>query len=262
MQKKTAAAWFARAQTQVVCGPWAHDTIGNRDCHGVDFGPAAALDTTDLKLRWFDHWLKGVDNGRGPRAAGALFRHGRGAVAETPRPGPPTGLTQRTWRSGQRRQTPNGAQGDGRLDPKPGGTERKRTAIAYDPQDPVPTLWSIKLTAGGFGPAERGAPAGHPHLPHGRLLRRTWRSWGLRKWSSTPPPRPPIRTGFARLVDDEPDGRAVEVCYGMVRARHRHSWDSEAFITPQRGGGIPHPSRRHGVPVPKGPLHPHRDHQQ
>ena len=37
---------------------------------------------------------------------------------------------------------------------------------------------------------------------------------------------------FARLVDDDPEGRAPEVCYGMVRARHRNSLDREELLTP------------------------------
>jgi len=37
---------------------------------------------------------------------------------------------------------------------------------------------------------------------------------------------------FARLVDEAPDGPALEVCYGFVRSRHRHSLQSEDFLTP------------------------------
>ncbi|MCD6334501.1 MAG: CocE/NonD family hydrolase [Candidatus Latescibacteria bacterium] len=37
---------------------------------------------------------------------------------------------------------------------------------------------------------------------------------------------------FVRLVDEAPDGPALEVCYGMMRARHRHSLDREEFLTP------------------------------
>ncbi|MHA1331560.1 MAG: CocE/NonD family hydrolase, partial [Candidatus Hodarchaeales archaeon] len=37
---------------------------------------------------------------------------------------------------------------------------------------------------------------------------------------------------FARLVDEHPKGPALEVCYGMVRARHRNSLDREELLTP------------------------------
>src|SRR5580692_4892132 len=31
--------------------------------HGEDFGPAASIDLQRDYLRWFDYWLKGMDNG-------------------------------------------------------------------------------------------------------------------------------------------------------------------------------------------------------
>ena len=37
---------------------------------------------------------------------------------------------------------------------------------------------------------------------------------------------------FARLVDEHPDGPALEISYGMVRARHRNTIDREELITP------------------------------
>jgi putative CocE/NonD family hydrolase len=37
---------------------------------------------------------------------------------------------------------------------------------------------------------------------------------------------------FARLVDEDPDGPALEVCYGMVRARHRKSLKAEDLLSP------------------------------
>ena len=44
---------------------------------------------------------------------------------------------------------------------------------------------------------------------------------------------------FARLVDEHPaegedrsSGRALEVCYGMVRVRHRNSLDAEELLSP------------------------------
>jgi len=41
-------------------GPGAHKGIDY--VHG-DFGPQARVDARMLQLRWFDHWLKGIDNG-------------------------------------------------------------------------------------------------------------------------------------------------------------------------------------------------------
>ena len=57
----------ARAAQKLLIGPWAHlfpytspTSTGTGD---IDFGPAALVDLHEVQLRWFDHWLKGVDTG-------------------------------------------------------------------------------------------------------------------------------------------------------------------------------------------------------
>ena len=37
---------------------------------------------------------------------------------------------------------------------------------------------------------------------------------------------------FVRLIDEDPNGTALEMSYGMVRARHRNSLDREALLKP------------------------------
>ncbi|HEY4387599.1 MAG TPA: CocE/NonD family hydrolase, partial [Ktedonobacteraceae bacterium] len=66
-------------QSQLLIGPWSHmnrtNTIGE-----IDFGTAASNAFIDLKstmesihLRWYDHWLKGIDNGVTQEAPIKLF---------------------------------------------------------------------------------------------------------------------------------------------------------------------------------------------
>ncbi|QAY65898.1 CocE/NonD family hydrolase [Paenibacillus protaetiae] len=53
-------------------GPWEHGPNRARDLHGVAFGEDAVVYDYDINvLRWFDHFLKGIDNGieREPRAS-------------------------------------------------------------------------------------------------------------------------------------------------------------------------------------------------
>jgi putative CocE/NonD family hydrolase len=56
---------------RIVLGPWPHALNSFRDCRDVHFGDNAVdLDYDTRILRWFDHYLKGVDNkeDQGPRA--------------------------------------------------------------------------------------------------------------------------------------------------------------------------------------------------
>ncbi|MEW6756446.1 MAG: CocE/NonD family hydrolase, partial [Candidatus Latescibacterota bacterium] len=56
-----------------MCGPWNHPGLGRRRTGEIDFGPQAEVDLPDLVIRWFDHWLKGVDNGVDREPAARYF---------------------------------------------------------------------------------------------------------------------------------------------------------------------------------------------
>src|SRR5262249_37741645 len=48
---------------KLVLGPWGHTNVATRMAQGRDFGEAAIIDLPRAYLRWFDYWLKGVENG-------------------------------------------------------------------------------------------------------------------------------------------------------------------------------------------------------
>ena len=59
---KEAKSEVARKGSHLIIGPWTH-AIGRRKVGDIDFGSDAALDITALRIRWFDYWLKGIQNG-------------------------------------------------------------------------------------------------------------------------------------------------------------------------------------------------------
>ena len=50
-------------------GPWTHPQAGSitrpatTNAGDRDFGLLSLLDTREIELAWFDHWLKGIANG-------------------------------------------------------------------------------------------------------------------------------------------------------------------------------------------------------
>ncbi len=52
----------SREGQKLLIGPWTHCEPGTK-AGPVNFGGEAAVDVDELALRWFDHWLKGIDNG-------------------------------------------------------------------------------------------------------------------------------------------------------------------------------------------------------
>lgn len=226
--QENARTEVARTQTKLVLGPWNHGGIGKRKIGEIDFGPQAQLDTTDMIIRWFDHWLKGEDNGIDREPAVRYFVMGS-AKWKTAGTWPPEGTSQTMLHL--RSQGDAGCvEGSGLLALDAPGDE-PTDSYTYDPHDPCPTLWTRDLFT---------VPSDRRQLEHRQDI----------LYYRTPPLDEEIEIVgypevilyasssatdtdfFARLVDEHPDGPAIEVCYGMVRARHRHSLDREDLLTP------------------------------
>jgi uncharacterized protein len=72
-------------RSRLIMGPWTHGDRSLSYAGDVDFGPAATLDGQvasdfwELRLRWFEHWLRGVDNGVDAEPAVRYFVMGGGS---------------------------------------------------------------------------------------------------------------------------------------------------------------------------------------
>ena len=207
----------ARRHSKLIVGPWNHPGLGQREIYGVDFGPAAQVDLQDIIIRWFDHWLKGVDNGVEEEPALRYFVMGSGQWREAPT-WPPPESGRSTYFLGP--ATLRRAAGEDGFQ-----------EYTYDARDPVPTLWTRELFS---GPADRRRLQYRDDILYYRSqpLTRAVEVVGcpeVELWISSSAPDTDF---FARLVDEQDGGPALEVCYGMVRARHRHSLDREDFLVP------------------------------
>ena len=56
---------------------WSDRGATGRAKSGIDFGDHAHVDTHAIELRWFDHWLKGIDNGVDREPPVKIFVMGR-----------------------------------------------------------------------------------------------------------------------------------------------------------------------------------------
>lgn len=218
---------LAREQTKIVVGPWSHASLGQRQYGDIDFGPQAQVDMSLMTIAWFDHWLKGLDNGVRDWPACRYFVMGTQQWQHATS-WPPPAAAQTLYLHSPGRANPVATAGTlaaGAPDAEP------PDEYVYDPRDPVPSLWSAEMftTATDRRRLEhradilyyRTAPlaadvtiAGHPEVV-------------LYAASSAPD-----TDFFARLVDEDPQGPALEVCFGFVRARHRHSLQQEDLLVP------------------------------
>lgn len=195
----------------------------------------ARFDYWGLYVHWFDHWLKGVENGvtSGPRVR--LYVMGRDEWrAESEWPLARTRFTPYYLSSGGHA---NSQQGDGVLGvevPVPEGAD----AFVYDPENPVPTLGGTfccvgKLDEypGAFDQSEiarREDVLVYDTPPLREGLEVTGPVEAVLYVSSTAPD-----TDFtAKLVDVYPDGRAFNIQEGIARARYRAGLDREVWMSP------------------------------
>ncbi len=89
LQAKHALTGSARRKSpaRLIIGPWNHVAMRGRGASNVgevDFGPDAYWGDVvynDLRLRWFDRWLKDIDNGVDDEPAVRLFIMGGGSGA-------------------------------------------------------------------------------------------------------------------------------------------------------------------------------------
>jgi len=228
--QKNARGKKAREQTKIIIGPWNHANMGSREQGDFDFGPNARIDMQQMQIRWFDYWLKGIDNGIDREPAVRYFVMGLNRWKTSPC-WPPESVEEKVLYLS--------SEGSDHLSEKRGMLSSKiKNGIlfdtyTYDPLNPVPTLWG---------------PACFYNVSDRRLL--DYRNDILR-YCTKPLAKDIMVAGnpqvflyasssapdtdfFARLVDENPEGRAMEVCYGMVRARHRKSFDAEDFLIPGR----------------------------
>ncbi len=94
-----------------------------------DFGPTARIDGRMLQLRWFDHYLKGIDNGVDKEPPVDIFVQGDN-----------TWRKENEWPLKRTRYTNFYLHEGGRIDTiAPTGAEKEDT-YTYDPADPTPYL--------------------------------------------------------------------------------------------------------------------------
>lgn len=252
-----------RSPVRLMIGTWMHgeDTLADWWSGDVDFGVAAALDNlNDLRLKWFDHWLKGMatDILEGPPVR--IFVMGGGGGRKTPRGKLYHGGAWRgesAWPPASTRSTGYYLHSTGALSPeKPSAGDATRQ-FEFDPTHPVPTI-------GGFGaPGTPGVISGGAYDQRGNP-RRWFTCADAGPLASRPdvlvfqtePLGEPIEvvgpvevhlyaassaidTDFtAKLIDvcppneDYPEGFAMNLCDGLIRARYRGSREKPEMMTP------------------------------
>jgi putative CocE/NonD family hydrolase len=131
---------------RMLMGPWTHGVTTTEVSHAgdVEFGREAALPSFDeLHLRWFDRWLRGVDNGLDGEAPIRLFvmgggsglRSGAGRLVHGGR-----WRDEHEWPLARTVFTDYHLHGDGSLRREAPAAASSSTTYRFDPSQPVPSI--------------------------------------------------------------------------------------------------------------------------
>lgn len=140
-----------RGPVRAIMGPWTHgtDTVDRTWSGDVEFGPEASIsgnlaaDVNEHHLRYFDHWLKGIDNGVADEPPLRIFVMGGGDGHRTPEGRLYHGgrwRAEREWPLARTRFTNVYLGPGGTLGTEPPAGEPAATSFCFDPNDPVPTI--------------------------------------------------------------------------------------------------------------------------
>ena len=215
--------------SKLLIGPWTH-TNQRSPVGELDFGFASQAsfinlqtDMHRLQLRWFDHWLKGIDTGLLAEPPIRLFVMGANVWRD-----------EREWPLARAVPTPFYLRAGGGLSQEPPDRESPDT-YTYDPAHPVPTHGGALLIAPEFpaGPVDQHRIEARPDVltfttPPLEQDTEVTGPLTVQLWACSSAPD----TDFvARLVDVYPDGRAFNLTDGIIRARYRNG-STESLLEP------------------------------
>ena len=252
-----------KGPVRLILGPWTHGDRSITFAGDVDFGRAATLDGAlapdylTLRLRWFDAWLKGAPNGVAQEPAVRLFVMGGGGGRRNAEGRLDHGgvwRSERDWPIPRARQTAYFLHGDGHLGPAAPDGDAPERAFLFDPDHPVPTIGGTvtsgkPVMVGGAFDQREGPRFFGSRAPFRPLAERsdvlvfqtdvlrddvevTGPIVGRLHISSDCPD-----TDFTlKLIDvyppsdDYPEGFAMNLTDGIVRARYRKSWSRPEML--------------------------------
>lgn len=218
-----------RNQHRLIVGPWGHDATDYTGTVGpIDYGPKANTTYPDLITRWYDHALKGIDNGSDDEKPVQLFILNRNEwIGADAWPLPETEYTPMYLHSGG---SANTVEGDGFLsfdEPIRGGTDH----FTYDPRDPVMSLMHQNSQS---IPVDQ-SPNDHRQdilVYETDPLEEDLDIIGpirLKLWASTDAPEADFT---AKLAIVHQDGLCINLTYGIIRTTYRDGYDRAAYTRP------------------------------
>ena len=208
-----------------------HAGLNNAKIGDIDFGKDSVPDITKLTLRWYDHVLKGVDNGITREKPVKIFVMGKNIWREED--SWPLARAQHTRYYLHSAGKANSLRGDGALSTALPTSEAPDKYV-YDPADPVSTRGGPLPLRESAGPVDQRPTENRedvlvyttPAFPQdtevtGPVTLELFVSSSV------------VDTDFTgKLIDVWPNGNAENLIDGVLRVRYRDSMEKAEFMNP------------------------------
>ncbi len=221
-----------RTSHKLMMGPWTHGGLFQTRQGELTYPNQAAPNGLEWRLRWFDYWLRGMDNGFDREPSVYIYVMGRDRWRnECEWPLQRAQYTKYYLHSGGRA---NSLLGDGTLSTIEPGDESNDSFI-YNPEDPVPTLGgNIAMHPPRVGPYNQRAielrsdvlvyttqPLEEDLEVTGPIVVRLFAATDRTDTDFT-----------AKLVDVHPDGYAQILLEGIIRGRYWKTFGEQNLLVP------------------------------
>ena len=223
----------ARTHLHLVMGPWTHGISQDGKVGDLNFGKESVINLRDMQTKWFDYWLKGRQTDAADWPAFRIFVMGVNKWRDEQKW--PLERTQYTPWYFHSKGSANTLKGDGTLSAEKPSSEPS-DKFEYDPNDPVPTAGGCNLMGCPAGPYDQSEVEKRNDVLvfTGEELKNQVEVTGPVKVILYAASTASDTDWTAKLVDVHPDGRAFNLCDGILRARYRESRENPSLIKPDR----------------------------
>tara|TARA_R110001592_G_scaffold330004_2_gene612039 strand:- start:13961 stop:15703 length:1743 start_codon:yes stop_codon:yes gene_type:complete len=221
-----AATETARKGQRLVIGPWPHGWNQQTKIGDMQLGDNSLIDAPAMLLEWFNYWMKGAAKPSGLKEGEApvrIYVMGENVWRD-----------EQEWPLARTTYRPFYIHADNTLSAEASTAKSASMKYDYDPADPVPTLGGNIMSAKLRGPFDQKPLDGREDIlrfvtePFTQVTEITGPISAEIYASSSAPD-----TDFmAKLIIVKPDGTALNLVDGVIRARYREGFDKPKLIEP------------------------------